>query len=73
MEIEKEILLVPGKQDFPEWFKDKYRKWKSGDYVPAEHEIETLAMIEIIGLVPMAIPIRVVQYAVDGKVTRTGR
>lgn len=70
VEIEKGILLVPGKQDFPGWLKAEYRKWRDGHYVPPEYEKEMLARMEQAGIEPATVPIRIVRYAVDGKAFR---
>ncbi len=68
LEIEPEILLIPGIPDVPEWLKKLYNDYKTtGRY--DSHYLETFKKIEARGGAnPSFMKVNIVRYKLDGKI-----
>lgn len=68
LEIEPEILLIPGIPDVPEWLKKLYLDYKTtGRY--DRHYIETFKKIDARGGAnPTFMKVKIVRYKLDGKI-----
>lgn len=68
LEIEPEILLIPGIPDVPEWLKKMYVDYKTtGRY--DRHYIETFKKIDARGGAnPSFMKVKIVRYKLDGKI-----
>jgi len=63
--------LFPCPQNIPAWIADAYKKWKQTGVLPAGSDTVTFAQIDREGGLhdPLDIPITVVQYQKNGKIT----
>lgn len=70
VQIEKEILLIPGRPDAPEWLKELYAEYKKTGRA-STHYIDTFKKFdERGGVVPTFMKVKIQSYRLNGKVYR---
>lgn len=73
VEIEKEILLIPGRPDLPAWLKSLYLEYKStGRY--DSHYLKIFKKVdERGGAEPTFMKVKIISYRLNGKITKLNK
>ena len=69
VEIEKEILLIPGRPDLPEWLSTRYTEYRKTGRVEAQYVDLFRKVDERGGVTPTFMRIKILRYRMNGKVT----
>lgn len=68
VEIEKEILLIPGRPDLPEWLKTLYLDYKATGRVDSHYLSLFKRVDQRGGVIPTFMKVRIQSYRLNGKV-----